>query len=133
MKRFIRSVVFYAVAIYLVGLVIPGFKVVTDVRGLILSGLTLSILFTFVKPILHFLLLPINVLTLGLFSFLSSILTFYLFLYLFPSFVKIEPWVFQGIVLAGLKIGTIAIGRFVTVVMSTALISFIVGTISFFL
>jgi putative membrane protein len=133
MKRFIRSIVFYTAAIYIVGLIIPGFKVTSDIRGLILSGLTLSIMFAFVKPILHFLLLPINLLTLGLFSFLSSILTFYLFLFLFPSMVKIQPWVFSGVIFAGLKIASFTVGRFITVVLSTFLISFIVGTISFFL
>lgn len=135
MKRFIRNVVFYTIAIYVVSLIIPGFKLVTDIRGLVLSGLTLSLLFAFVRPILSLLLLPINILTLGLFSFLSQVLTFYLFLFLFPSYVHIQPWQFLGWTFApiGLNIAPFEVGQFVTVVISTFLTSLIVATLSFFL
>ena len=68
MKKIIRSLVFYTLAIYLVSELIPGFRINTDLRGLIISGLCLALLFNFVNPVLKFLFLPINLITLGLFS-----------------------------------------------------------------
>ncbi len=124
--------VFYTAAIYIAGKLVPGFKLETDWRGLMVSGLTLAVLFAFVNPFLKFLFLPINVLTMGLFSFVSQILTFYIFLQLFPDNFHIEKWDFSGwdYVPLGLHIGSFNVGPFVTIVLSTFLISFIVMLLS---
>lgn len=132
MKNLIRAIVFYTAAIYLTGLIIPGFRIVADLRGLVLSGLILSILFTFVNPFLKFLFLPINVITLGLFSFVSQVLTFYIFLKFLPQYVRIEPWLFAGAnyPALGISVSSFWVGDFLTIVISTFVISLIVSVLT---
>ncbi len=131
MKKIIRSLVFYTLAIYLVSELIPGFRINTDLRGLIISGLCLALLFNFVNPVLKFLFLPINLITLGLFSFVSQVLTFYLFLKILPDYFNIRPWDFPGYDLNGLGIhfNPFTVSPFLTIILSTGLISIIVSVL----
>lgn len=131
MKRFIRAIIFYSLALYITSLIIPGFKLVTDWRGLLISGLTLALLFTLVNPIFKLLLLPVNIITLGLFSFVSQILTFYVFLWIFPDWIHITAWKFAGWKFAalGLSFAPFWVNSFFTVVTSTFVISFIVSVL----
>jgi putative membrane protein len=129
MKKLIQSLVFYTLAIYFVSEIVPGFKVNTDLKGLIVSGLCLAILFVFLNPLLKFLFLPINIITLGLFSFVSQIITFYIFLNLFPHNFNIISWDFSGMELTGLglHLNSFTVTPFLTIILSTGLISIIVS------
>lgn len=129
MKKIIRMWVFYTLALYLVGHLIPGFKMLTDIRGLLISGLALTFLYAMVYPLLKFLFLPLNLITLGLFTIVSQVLTFYIFLYLFPDYFKLTPWRFPGWGWAalGLSIKPFTVSTFLTIICSSSLISVIVS------
>jgi uncharacterized membrane protein YvlD (DUF360 family) len=131
MKKIIRSWAFYTLAIYLVGQLIPGFQISTNWQGLLISGLCLAMMFHFVNPVLKFLFLPVNLLTLGLFSFVSQVLTFYLFLKLFPSYFAISPWDFPGYTFAGLglHLNPFTVSPFLTIILATVLISMIISVL----
>lgn len=131
MKSLVRTWVFYTLAIYLVSELISGFKISTDFRGLLISGLCLALMYNFVHPILKFLFLPINMLTMGLFSFVSQIITFYLFLQLWPDYFSIKPWQFPDYELAGLGIAikTFTVSKILTIILSTGIISIIVAVL----
>jgi putative membrane protein len=62
------------VAIYLTGWLLSGVEV-RGVLGAVLAALVLTLVNTFVRPILFFLTLPITILTLGLFIFVLNGLT----------------------------------------------------------
>lgn len=132
MKKVIRTFFFYTIAIYLAGLIIPGFQIVSDWRGLIISGVILALLFLIVDPLFRFLLLPINLLTLGIFSFLSQILTFYVFLIIRPENFAIKAWQFTGWQFnpLGINIGSFTVNPFFTIILTALLISFIVSTLA---
>jgi len=129
MKGFVRLLVFYTLAIYFVGKFIPGFKVNTDLRGLIVSGFVLASLYSFVYPLIKFLFLPLNLLTLGLFSVVAQILTFYLFLKIFPHNFLIESWRFSGYSAMGLglNIKPFTVNELFTIIASSSSISIIVS------
>ena len=131
MKTLIRTWVFYTLAIFLVSEIIPGFKINTDLRGLLLSGLCLALMFNFVNPVLKFLFLPINMLTLGLFSFVSQVITFYLFLVLWPDYFQIKTWEFAGFSLSGfgITINPFTVTNLLTIILSTGLISIIIAVL----
>ncbi len=131
MKVFLRGWAFYTLAIYLVGEIIPGFRISTNLRELLISGLCLALMYHLINPILKFLFLPINLLTLGLFSFVSQIITFYLFLRLLPDYFSIKPWNFDGFLLSGLgiEIKAFTVTPLLTIILSTGLISIIVTTL----
>lgn len=58
----------------------------TSVISVIIAAIVFEILFSFIKPILKLLFLPINIVTLGLFSALLNIFLLWLVTYLVPGF-----------------------------------------------
>lgn len=135
MKRLFRAIFFYSMAIYFVSIHIPGFKVTSDWKGLLLTGFTVALVYTFVEPLIKFFLLPINMITLGLLSVVSQVLTFFFYLWLFPDYIRISDWVFKAITLPilGTHINSFTVSSFLTVIVSTIIISLIVSLLSFLL
>lgn len=74
-----------SLAVILAAYVIPGVTV-SSFGTAVLVALVLGLLNIFVKPILLFLTLPINILTLGLFSLVINIIILYLASALVPGF-----------------------------------------------
>jgi uncharacterized membrane protein YvlD (DUF360 family) len=132
MKKILRAFFFYTVAIYIAHLIIPGFQLIGNWQSLIISGLVLALMFLLVQPVLNFLLLPINMFTMGLFSFVSQVLTFYLFLFLRPEYFAIKKWMFEGWQLnsLGIEIGTFTVSPFFTIILTALLISFLVSAMT---
>ena len=73
------------VAIYYIPYLIPGISVVSYVTALIFA-LVLTVLHYTLKPILFVLTLPINILTLGLFSIILNTIVFSVAAYLIDGF-----------------------------------------------
>lgn len=89
-------------------LIIPGVRVDGGVLTYFIGGLSLSLLFIFVKPILNIFSLPLNVLTLGTFSTIANALIFYL-LTVFIQDIRITAFTFEGFSQAGFTIPEIHI------------------------
>lgn len=83
MKIILKKWFILSIAIYLASVLINGFSVETATAIIIASAL-LGIFNVFIKPILIFITLPINLLTLGLFTFVINALL----LYMVSSIVK---------------------------------------------
>ncbi len=66
--RFIIHWILYAVAIALIAYFLPGVTITGGVITVIMLSVVLGIINTVIRPVLHFLTMPISVLTLGLFS-----------------------------------------------------------------
>jgi putative membrane protein len=73
LRGFLIRWVVNAVALWLTSVVIPGI-VATSIGATFLAALVLGILNAFVRPVLILLTLPINLLTLGLFTFVINAL-----------------------------------------------------------
>jgi len=67
----IKRLLVNAIAFYVVAYLIPGI-VIRDWQALLVVAVVWGILTTIIKPILVFLTLPINIMTLGLFSFVIN-------------------------------------------------------------
>ncbi len=82
----------YIIRLILVGIVvylIPNYLVgiaVRDIQTAILVAFVMSILNTFIKPVLQLLSLPITILTLGLFYFVINVVIVYICHSLVPGF-----------------------------------------------
>ncbi|MEX0933259.1 MAG: phage holin family protein [Candidatus Paceibacterota bacterium] len=76
MINLLLSLLITALSILLVGEVIPGIEVVNFTNAVI-AAIVLGIINITLKPLLFILTLPINILTLGLFSFLLNGFFFY--------------------------------------------------------
>jgi len=96
-----RSIIITALSLLLLTWFLPGVSIAGDSFNnagfwvvLLVTSVIMSFLFGIVKPILSILTLPINIVTLGLFSALLNIFLLWFTVYLVPSFVITQMTIF---------------------------------------
>lgn len=95
-----------SLAIMFVGWVIPGITISNFITAL-LAAVVIALVNTVIKPILIFLTLPINILTLGLFILVINALLFMFVAYLVPG---IEVDGFWSAFLGALLLSILSVG-----------------------
>ena len=90
MKTFINWVI-YAVAIMIVAYLLPGIFIEGFISALVLA-VVLGAINVFIKPVVIILTLPINILTLGLFTFVINALLIMLASMIVPGFGVASFW-----------------------------------------
>ena len=94
MKHLAKAAINSILSIALIAFIFPSVSYL-DYATLVGAGLVLALLQIFVRPILKILLLPINIVTLGLFSWLINVLILWLVTMIVPGF-EIQPTLFLG-------------------------------------
>lgn len=87
------SIIQWLVSALVVGLaafLVPGVEV--SVVGALLGALVIGLINTFIKPVISALTLPINILTLGIFSLIVNTLLILLAAYIVPGFSVAGFW-----------------------------------------
>ncbi len=79
MRKIIDSLLSTSASFYVAGYFLAGFKIDNTWSAYLIASLVFVIFNFFLSPIIKLLLLPINLLTLGLFRWLSNVLVLYLF------------------------------------------------------
>ncbi len=74
-----------ALALIITSKIVPGIEV-TSISVAIIAAIVIGLMNTFIKPILVILTLPINILTLGLFTFIINAVVLYLASLVVPGF-----------------------------------------------
>ncbi len=105
--RFIQTIL----AIALLSFLVPTVSY-TDYMSLIVGGIVLSLLQMILRPVLKILFLPVNIVTLGLFSWVINVFILWLATWIVPGF-DIKPTVFMGMQL----------GQFLTLLLISFLLS----------
>ena len=82
MKKLLKSFVVFAISLYFGALIVDNVTFAKGYQTLLWTALFLTIGNFLIKPIIKFLLLPINAITLGLFRFASGLLTIWLLTFL---------------------------------------------------
>lgn len=95
-----------SLAIMFVGWVVPGISISSFITALIAS-IVVALVNLFIKPILVFLTLPINILTLGIFILVINALLFMFVAYLVPG-IEIDG--FWSAFLGAFLLSVLAIG-----------------------
>lgn len=95
MKKIIRKIVFSGSAIYLTSLWNQGFVVKVDWAVYLKASLIIAIVYYLIVPVSKLVLLPLNLITMGLVSVVFYSLALYFLLSGF-SLVQIRPWEFLG-------------------------------------
>jgi len=103
-----------------------GVKVTGGLPTYIFGGLALTILLLFIKPILNILSLPLNIITFGLFSFVTNIIIFYLLTVIVPG-ISITAFTFPGISYSGFVVPSIYFNTIFAFLMVSFLQSLIVS------
>jgi len=124
MKYFIKTWVFYMVAIWLIKEWIPAFVVGGGWVYIFVAGGILALLMVFIRPIIKILFIPINFLTLGLVSWVVNVLVIYLLTLVAPN-VSVIPWTYSGWSWQGFIIPSTTIPYLATLIIITFALTFV--------
>ena len=86
MKKIIKNTLIFAISLFLAGQIWQNLNFSRGWETYLLVAVLLAVFEKFLKPIIKLLLLPINILTLGLFRSFINLFTLYLTVYFVPSF-----------------------------------------------
>lgn len=95
MKSLLRNFLVCLTTLYLVTLFDKGFRVEGDLQIFLTTAAVFTLIALFLKPLLKILFFPINLLSLGLFSWLINVAVLYLLTFFVPQ-VKVLVWDFSG-------------------------------------
>lgn len=96
MNKLIKYYLISTVSLYLVTLLTKGIVFESGIKTLLLAGAGLAAASLIVRPLINLLLLPINLITFGLFRWVSSAIALYLVTLVVPGF-KIVNFFFLGL------------------------------------
>ena len=95
MRTIIKHFIIDTITLYLISQAVKGIVFTEGTYTLLLAGLGLMLATNLVRPIINILLLPINLITFGLFKWVTYAITLYLVTLVVPGF-HIGEFVFAG-------------------------------------
>lgn len=124
MKRILRNYLIETGALLVVSNIASGMEFQRGSQTFLLAGLGLTVVALAIKPIINILLLPLNLITFGLFRWVSAAVALYL-VTLFVSDFKVLAFNFHGASLAGFELAPVRLGGILAVIVFSFLISII--------
>lgn len=119
LRQFLRSIAINAAGIYIAAKVLSGIIVyVGGPHTLFLAALGISLANLLVNPIVNLLLLPLNLVTMGVFRWLANMASLFLVTRLVPNF-SVQPFTFPRTDLVYLIIPDIQFSAFGAFVVAT--------------
>jgi putative membrane protein len=94
-RTIIKHFLIDTISLYLISQAVKGIVFTEGTYTLLLAGLVLMLATTIVRPIINVLLLPINLITFGLFKWVTYAITLYLVTLVVPGF-HLGEFVFAG-------------------------------------
>lgn len=128
MKSIIRMIVFCAFALYVTSLWNKGFIIPSNAALFLEATVALTIVYYLILPLSRLILLPLNLLTLGLMSFVVFLFALHIISSQF-HLITIQEWVFPGFSFWGITIQKTPINYLFNLVVSSLSISVIIRTI----
>lgn len=115
-------------ALWITSQILPSLVITGGARGLFFGVLGFMAANILLVPLIKILLLPLNLLTLGIFAWLSNVLALYFLVNVVPSF-KVFPYHFPGISTGAFIIPELDLTTLQVVIVA----SFIIGIIIHFI
>lgn len=128
MRTLLRYFLINLVSLWLATKIIPGLTYTGGAKSLILGGLAFMVINFLLVPMLKILFLPLNLLTLGLFAWITNVLAMYALTTVVSDF-QLVPYAFAGINYNGLILPPLDLSPFLVAVAA----SFLIGIITHFL
>lgn len=122
MRGILKLFAINIVTLFLVTQWFSGLTIANGVSGLIVAGVGLTLVNFLARPIINILLLPLNLITFGLFRWVSSTLTLYLVTLVVPGF-KIASFHFGGLSTKWLDLPALNFSSFMALVAFSLVIS----------
>ena len=101
---------------------VPGISYVGGLPTLALAAVVLMIINILVKPMLHVLFLPLNLLTLGLFSWVINVIALFILVTILPE-VQILPYQFPGLAVGGVEFPAVDLNILSVAVLASLLLA----------
>lgn len=124
MKRILRIFLISILALWLTAKLVQGFSYGGGNETLVGAAAAFTGINLFIRPILRLFFLPLNLLTLGLFSWVVNVLVLYI-LILLISQIKISAFDFPGFGWRGFAIPPMYVSFLFSLIISSFVISFI--------
>jgi len=124
MRKFLRSWFINIVSLAFLTAILPALQIGEKLKGFLISGLILTIINLFIKPLLKAIFLPINLLTLGTLRWIIDVINLYL-LILFSPLVIIKSFLFPGVHSYGIIIPSYKINSFFSLIIASLLLTLI--------
>lgn len=128
MKRLLRSFVIHFVALWIVATFIGGISYGNNFQYLALAAGALMLADMLLRPLLNLLLLPFNLVTLGIFRWVSGVVTFYIATTLVKGF-SIVPFTYPGLHTNLFIIPAISFSAFSAFIAVAFLVSFVTSVL----
>lgn len=128
MKKYLRLYLINLFGLWAVKNLMAGVSFGDNYKVLLFAALALTICDLVVKPIINLLLLPLNILSLGIFRWLTNVIGLYLVTLVVPQF-EISSFNFPGVSFHGFVIPSIYLTQFWSLVTASFLISLLVSFI----
>lgn len=126
MKSLVRNVSFYGFSLFLLTVFLSGVRVSGGFPSYLVGGIVLTLLFFLVKPVISLISFPLNLISLGLFSFVTNALMLYILTVLVPS-ITIRAFEFSGLSFGGFIIPRFFLNTFFAFIVSSFILSLIMG------
>ncbi len=124
MKGLIRSLFLSGLILYVALLIYPGMSYDGSFKTLLIASTALMLLNKIVKPMIKLLLLPINLITLGLFRWVAHVLTLFILVRIVTGF-SISGFYFAGWEWNGFIVPAGQISLFASFVLASMTLSLI--------
>ncbi len=124
MKTILRAIFLNLITLYIVALFFPGLTITNQLTTYLWAALVWTLLNKIVKPIIKLLLLPINLITLGLFSWVVNVITLFLLKYLIKG-VSIQAFTFAGFIYQGFVIPQMHISLLFVYILTSLVLSLV--------
>ncbi len=125
MRFFLRKYFIITVSIFVLKEIIPAIGTPSLWKDFFYASFLLALLFLIFRPIANLIALPINLLTLNLFSWIINILVFYLWTLLQPA-IKINNWQIPSIAIGPLAFQSLTLQSFQVLVVAAILLTVII-------
>lgn len=124
MKKLLRYFLINLVSLWAATQIIPGLTYTGGAKSLIVGGIAFMAINFVLVPLLKILLLPLNLLTLGLFAWITNVLALYALTTVVSDF-QLVPYTFNGANFNGLVVPAYELSPFLVAVVASFLIGFI--------
>lgn len=122
MKHFLKTFIITASSLYITTRFIPTVSIGSDIKNYLVVVLGLWIITLVVKPLFSLVLLPVNILTFGLVSFLLNIAFVFALLNFLPQF-SVTAYYFPGAIIEGIIFPAISFNEIGTIILVSTLIT----------
>lgn len=124
MKTLLRYLLINTVSLYITTEVIKGLSYTGGFKTLIIGGAAFTVINFLLIPLLKILLLPLNLLTLGIFAWATNVLALYALTNVVPQF-RLAPFYFQGYEANGFIIPAMGLSTLWVAMLASLMIGFL--------